>query len=215
MAYFIMDSKRAAYDESGSKNVVKVQVDSSSDLPNPVPDNWAPGSVCWDVSTGDIYGLNSLGLWNKQGSGGGSATLIEKTITENDTYNASDDGADGYSSVTVNVPSAPETFDVELTLTVADESTADVSSSEAFNDVMTAVDNGAKLNLVVTLNDGNATETLSNVMYSKAVYGSTSYLIVFGRSAAAAGWFHITWSGDATTANVRQAGMISIEIEGE
>ena len=38
-------------------------------------------------------------------SGGGSATLITKTITENGTYNASSDSADGYSSVTVNVPS--------------------------------------------------------------------------------------------------------------
>ena len=36
--------------------------------------------------------------------GGSSATLITKTITENGTYNASDDSADGYSSVTVNVP---------------------------------------------------------------------------------------------------------------
>ena len=35
---------------------------------------------------------------------GGSATLITKTITENGTYNASSDSADGYSSVTVNVP---------------------------------------------------------------------------------------------------------------
>ena len=32
-------------------------------------------------------------------------TLIEKTITANDTYNASDDNADGYSKVTVNVQS--------------------------------------------------------------------------------------------------------------
>ena len=31
-------------------------------------------------------------------------TLIEKSITANDTYNASDDNADGYSSVSVNVP---------------------------------------------------------------------------------------------------------------
>ena len=39
-----------------------------------------------------------------EGSGGEpSGTLIEKTITENDTYNAVDDGADGYSKVTVNV----------------------------------------------------------------------------------------------------------------
>ena len=34
-------------------------------------------------------------------SGGG--TLITKTITQNGTYNASDDNADGYSQVTVNV----------------------------------------------------------------------------------------------------------------
>lgn len=38
------------------------------------------------------------------GGGGGSSTLITKTITANGTYNASDDSADGYSSVTVNVP---------------------------------------------------------------------------------------------------------------
>lgn len=37
------------------------------------------------------------------GGGGGEATLIEKTITSNGTYNASSDNADGYSSVTVNV----------------------------------------------------------------------------------------------------------------
>lgn len=36
-------------------------------------------------------------------SGGGGATLITKTITENGTYDATDDNADGYSQVTVNV----------------------------------------------------------------------------------------------------------------
>lgn len=35
----------------------------------------------------------------------GNPSLIEKTITENGTYNASDDEADGYSSVTVDVAS--------------------------------------------------------------------------------------------------------------
>lgn len=34
---------------------------------------------------------------------GGSTTLITKTITQNGTYNAYDDNADGYSQVTVNV----------------------------------------------------------------------------------------------------------------
>lgn len=36
-------------------------------------------------------------------SGGGGSTLIAKSITANGTYNATDDSADGYSSVTVNV----------------------------------------------------------------------------------------------------------------
>jgi hypothetical protein len=36
--------------------------------------------------------------------GGGGSTLIERTITENDVYFATDDDADGYSKVTVNVP---------------------------------------------------------------------------------------------------------------
>ena len=35
---------------------------------------------------------------------GGSATLTTKSITENGTYSAEDDDADGYSEVTVNVP---------------------------------------------------------------------------------------------------------------
>ena len=38
-----------------------------------------------------------------EGSGGGSATLVTKTITANGTYDAEDDSADGYSEVTVNV----------------------------------------------------------------------------------------------------------------
>jgi hypothetical protein len=37
-------------------------------------------------------------------SGGGGGILIPKDITENGTYNANDDSADGYSSVNVNVP---------------------------------------------------------------------------------------------------------------
>lgn len=37
------------------------------------------------------------------GGGSSSATLITKTITQNGTYSASSDGADGYSEVTVNV----------------------------------------------------------------------------------------------------------------
>lgn len=44
--------------------------------------------------------------------GGGGGTLIEKTITENDVYFATDDDADGYSKVTVNVPQPVVTTNV-------------------------------------------------------------------------------------------------------
>ena len=42
-----------------------------------------------------------------------SATLITKTITANGTYSASDDSADGYSEVTVNVPSGGASKNVQ------------------------------------------------------------------------------------------------------
>lgn len=51
-------------------------------------------------------------LGMKLGGGGGSSTLVPKTITANGTYNPADDNADGYSSVTANVPNS---------YTVADE----------------------------------------------------------------------------------------------
>ena len=38
------------------------------------------------------------------GGGGGSAVLITKTVTEPGTYSARSDNADGYSSVTVDIP---------------------------------------------------------------------------------------------------------------
>lgn len=44
-----------------------------------------------------------------------SATLVTKSITENGTYNASSDSADGYSEVTVNVQSSGSLFDMYLT----------------------------------------------------------------------------------------------------
>lgn len=52
--------------------------------------------------TTDSAGTITLKMELQQSS---SATLIEKTITANGTYDAEDDDADGYSSVTVNVPS--------------------------------------------------------------------------------------------------------------
>jgi len=49
-------------------------------------------------------------------SGGGS-TLITKSISANGTYNATDDSADGYSSVTVSVPTGIDGNNLEYGIT--------------------------------------------------------------------------------------------------
>jgi len=56
----------------------------------------------------DPYGRNEYWLAKikdavSSGGGGGSSVLVTKTVTANGVYSASDDNADGYSRVTVNV----------------------------------------------------------------------------------------------------------------
>ncbi len=68
-----------------------------------------------------------------------AATLIEKTVTANGTYNATSDSANGYSSVTVNVPTGADTFAV--TITAGDSITADKTYSE----IMTAINANSKV----------------------------------------------------------------------
>lgn len=78
-----------------------------------ITDAWWDGNRMVIMASGDIYFCPwSAGTYTVKvehleldgGGGGGSATLITKTITANGTYSAEDDDADGYSSVTVNVP---------------------------------------------------------------------------------------------------------------
>ena len=57
-----------------------------------------------------------------------SAVLTEKTITSNGTYNASSDQADGYSKVTVNVPSSSPTL---ITKNITSNGTYNASSDQA------------------------------------------------------------------------------------
>lgn len=59
-------------------------------------------------------GTYTVKVEQESSGGGGSATLITKEITANGTYNASDDSADGYSSVTVNVSSGGSSMNVQI-----------------------------------------------------------------------------------------------------
>ena len=61
-------------------------------------------AVAADLASGKYFYLASGEKVEGTASGGGGSILTTKSITANGTYNASSDNADGYSSVTVNVP---------------------------------------------------------------------------------------------------------------
>lgn len=72
-------------------------------------DTGEPFAIYRDSATRLVCATNqSAGTWHVkiERQTTTSATLITKTITENGTYSASDDNADGYSEVTVDVPSS-------------------------------------------------------------------------------------------------------------
>ena len=80
-------------------------------------------------------------------TGGGSApsppapepVLITKNITANGTYSASDDSADGYSQVAVNVPSSPPPTLIEKTITSNGTYAASADNADGYSQVTVAV----------------------------------------------------------------------------
>ena len=86
----------------------------------------------------------------KQVSSGG-ATLITKSITQNGTYNAEDDDADGYSSVTVNVSS---------------------SGTGAISIVDTTDTAGGTIRTITAVDISDTTATASDVLNSKWFYAA-------------------------------------------
>ena len=79
----------------------------------------------------EIFGVTG----SYEGSGG---TLITKAVSANGTYNASDDNADGYSSVVVNVPQPSVTY----------TETPGPNGSTIVNINTTGISNGADVNFI-------------------------------------------------------------------
>ena len=139
---------------------------------------------------------------------GGSATLITKSITENGTYNASSDNADGYSSVSVNVPEGSYTR-----IEVVPQQTFTPSSSQRRATINIAgglVDNDY---YIVTLDGVEWLATCNIVWNIDYCLGDISYLVSTG-SIDSVYPFGLAWeSGTQATIAVGNTNQHTVKIE--
>ncbi len=69
----IIKEKFIRFDNSKSVVLAEICVDTAEELPNAngiTGRILVQGSLAWDISTGDFYGLNSSGEWINQTGGG-------------------------------------------------------------------------------------------------------------------------------------------------
>ncbi len=100
------------------------------------------------------------------GSGGGDAVLIDKTITENGTYRAADDSADGYKTVAADVP-----IPTLAALAATENGTYNAPTGTAYNVVTVAIQ---KKETVTWHQDSEAVRSyLAEVDYSGVPYTET------------------------------------------
>lgn len=93
MAYAVMSRKFLQYENELSVERMEICVDSASDLPtmNSITCcKIAQGSIAWDVSTGDFYGMTSTGEWVNQSGGANTAQTLELTADDYPVADASE-----------------------------------------------------------------------------------------------------------------------------
>lgn len=151
---------------------------------------WLEGDITLtDVSSSGGGGMTVTDVSNANGTGtvvtGDAAILTTKSITENGTYAASSDSADGYSSVTVAVPTG-----------ITPTGTKNISITE--NGTVTEdVTNYA--NAQITVNIPPPTVFVPNVQIAQGVnrIAATSYTAVSGQTITVAktGKYDVYWTG--------------------
>ena len=83
-------------------------------------------------------------------------TLTTKSITENGTYNASSDNADGYSSVTVNVPQSQSPFIKIATYTVEESWENDKTALWMVNNILSGYDHTNVIAYLLVFNNNTS-----------------------------------------------------------
>ena len=113
-------------------------------------------------------------LGMKLGGGGGSSTLVEKTITANGTYNPADDNADGYSSVTANVPNTYTLSDEGKVVdngALVSQTSRQIISNNTYN---TTLNNEVVVNVPNTYDLADEGKVVSSgALVSQTAYSST------------------------------------------
>lgn len=105
--------------------------------------------------------------------------FINKTITENNTYTAKTDGADGYSSVTVDVSGGgptPETFEVEFSIT----DLKNITANKTYDEALAAMNADKQLNAIFTTVPEGYTITMSGIPYKMHIKtnGEADYIVI-------------------------------------
>ena len=113
-------------------------------------------------------------LGMKLGGGGGSSTLVSKTITANGTYNPADDNADGYSSVTANVPNTYDLADegkVVSSGALVAQSSRNIDANGLYD---TTLNNSVSVDVPNTYTAGDEGKVVSSgALVSQTAYPST------------------------------------------
>ena len=124
------------------------------------------------------FGFRAGSLALGSGGGGSEPTLITKNITSNETYNASDDNADGYSSVTVAVP-IPEPVLVGKTITESGIYSAKDDNADGYNEVTVNIPVRGDLLKLMENNNMSNRITLSDAVLNSEATKIASYAFYY------------------------------------
>lgn len=85
MAFEVINSTTIRRESNLRVERMEICVDAAADLPtvNSIPGcRIAQGSIAWDISTGDFYGMTSTGEWVNQSGGANTAQTLELTAED-------------------------------------------------------------------------------------------------------------------------------------